>query len=113
MSKYEQIKEKIVLDIKEGRYKPNDKIPSEREYCQEFNTSRITVRKALGELTTLGVLYKMQGIGTFVKTVLIDPNEEQRKKIVFILPFYMEFFDSQLLSDIISGVGSVLKAEGF
>ncbi|WP_438347009.1 GntR family transcriptional regulator [Paenibacillus sp. FA6] len=113
MSKYEQIKAKIVLDIKQGTYKPNDKIPSESEYCRAFNTSRITVRKALDELTAIGILYKMQGIGTFVKTVPVDPVEQPRKNIVFILPFYIELFDSQLLSDIISGVESVLKAEGF
>lgn len=113
ISKYEQIKEQIVSDIKEGIYKPNDKIPSESEYCRAFNTSRITVRKALDELTALGVLYKLQGIGTFVKTVPTGPTEQSRKNIVFVLPFYMELFDSQLLSEMISGVESVLVAEGF
>ncbi|RXZ83074.1 GntR family transcriptional regulator [Paenibacillaceae bacterium] len=80
------------MDIKQGRYKPNDKIPSESEYCREFNTSRITVRKALDELTALGILYKMQGIGTFVKTVLLDTVDQPKNNIVFVFPFYMEFF---------------------
>lgn len=40
-------------------------IPSERELCERFRVSRITVRKAIEELTINGELYKLHGKGTF------------------------------------------------
>ena len=67
ISKYEIIKNKIEEKIISGVYKENDKIPSENELCQAYGSSRITVRKALDELVTKGVLYRRQGIGTFVR----------------------------------------------
>ena len=80
ISKYEVIKNKIEESIKNGVYCENDKIPSESELCQIFSSSRITVRKALDELVTMGVLYRQQGIGTFVKPKeKVDISLEARK----------------------------------
>ena len=55
ISKYELIKNRIEEKIISGVYKENDKIPSENELCQAYESSRITVRKALDELVTKGV----------------------------------------------------------
>ena len=41
-------------------------IPSEHELCVQYKVSRITVRKALADLIHEGLLYTMQGKGTFV-----------------------------------------------
>ena len=58
-SKYEVIKMNILENIEKGVYENNDKIPSENELCKLYDTSRITVRKALDELTALGILYRL------------------------------------------------------
>ncbi|HSD83210.1 MAG TPA: GntR family transcriptional regulator [Anaerolineae bacterium] len=45
---------------------PDQKIPSEHELCAQHSVSRITVRKALADLVHEGLLYSVQGKGTFV-----------------------------------------------
>lgn len=64
---YAQIRESIRNAISSGEWKPNEQIPSERELCKKFNVSRITVRQAIADAENAGLLYKIQGKGTFVQ----------------------------------------------
>jgi GntR family transcriptional regulator len=48
--------------------KPNDALPPERELAESFAVSRITIRKALSELVSEGVLDTHHGSGTFVRS---------------------------------------------
>ncbi len=57
---------KRVLREKIGELQAGDPIPSEAELCQEFEISRTTVRKALNDLSQEGLIYTVQGKGTFV-----------------------------------------------
>jgi len=50
-------------------YTPGFKLPTERELCNEYGVSRITVRHALMLLEEQGLIERMQGRGTFVKAV--------------------------------------------
>ena len=52
--------------ITAGRWKAGDKLPSEAQLCQELDTSRTSVRGAIGRLTGLGLAQSIQGKGTFV-----------------------------------------------
>lgn len=52
--------------------KPGDKIPSERELCEKFAVSRMTVRQAIGDLVAEGKLERIQGKGTFVAHEKLD-----------------------------------------
>jgi GntR family transcriptional regulator len=63
---YYQLKEKLKEKIKEGSWKENQKVPSERELMDIFKISRATARKALAELMIEGLIVRRQGIGTFV-----------------------------------------------
>lgn len=63
---YEQIKRYVVKNIAEGVWKPGGLIPSEAELVKEFGVARMTVSRALRELTTERVLTRVQGSGTFV-----------------------------------------------
>lgn len=109
ISKYEIIKNKIEDNIKNGIYKENDKIPSESELCQLYESSRITVRKALDELVTTGVLYRRQGIGTFVRPKEPIGSQVNAKKVLLVLPNYPELFSAGIVSDMISGIERVLR----
>ena len=63
--KYEQ-----VIHYIEQRYiipgKPGDKLPTERMIQQNFGVSRQTVRSALKVLIERGLIYNVQGSGTYV-----------------------------------------------
>lgn len=61
---YIQLKTKIEQKILEGVY--TGKIPSEREFIDEYYVSRSTVRQAIDALTREGTLEKKPGRGTFV-----------------------------------------------
>lgn len=63
---YQQLMEDIKCAIEEGRYQPEEKIPSEPELSELYSVSRITVRRAVDELCAQGYLVKKQGKGTFV-----------------------------------------------
>lgn len=63
---YRQLMHKLRSDIVSGVYPVNSRIPSEQELCQTYAVSRVTVRKALLELTQEGMLKRCQGKGTFV-----------------------------------------------
>lgn len=63
---YSQLKRLFTAKIKNNEWAVNVKIPTERELCNIYNVSRITVRQALDELEKEGYLYRRQGKGTFV-----------------------------------------------
>ncbi len=63
---YEQVKSAIDRRIETEEWPANFQIPSEENLADEFGTSRLTVRRALRELQTDGVLVRIQGRGTFV-----------------------------------------------
>ena len=52
--------------VEDGVYPVDSKIPNEMELCEEFQVSRPTVRKAVGELVEAGMLMKVHPKGTFV-----------------------------------------------
>ncbi|TNE33997.1 MAG: histidine utilization repressor [Alphaproteobacteria bacterium] len=63
---YSRIKREIRQKIDAGDWRAGDQIPTEHALVEEFNTSRMTVNRALRELTQEGVLARRQGSGTFV-----------------------------------------------
>ncbi|WP_133678015.1 GntR family transcriptional regulator [Paludibacterium purpuratum] len=69
---YAQIKSVLIRRIVDGEWQANQALPSEWELAAELDVSQGTVRKALGELVTQGVLYRRQGRGTFVAEVASD-----------------------------------------
>jgi len=69
---YQEIITHIENYIKNGVYPRGGAIPIEQELCDMFKCSRMTVRKALDELVTSGILYRRQGKGAFVSTIEYD-----------------------------------------
>ncbi len=63
---YQGIKDFILARIHAGEWAEGDQVPSENELAREFGVARMTVNRALRELTAEQVLTRVQGAGTFV-----------------------------------------------
>lgn len=64
--RYKQLKDYIVSNIDAGKWAADSKIASENELCRKFHVSRMTANRALRELSESGILYRVQGLGSFV-----------------------------------------------
>jgi GntR family transcriptional regulator len=67
-----QVKESILEKIEQGAYAEEKSLPSEKQLCEEFQVSVITIRKAMDELAKEGLLEKKQGKGTFLNLKKIE-----------------------------------------
>ena len=65
--KYQQVFENLSREILSGKYKPGQKFPSEAALVQQFRTSRITIGRALRDLTQRGLVERIAGSGTYVR----------------------------------------------
>lgn len=63
---YEQLKARLVADIRAGRFGPDGRIPTEQELCEEYGLSRTPVARALTELAREGIVLRQRRRGTFV-----------------------------------------------
>src|SRR4051812_33202542 len=64
-----QLRSILLKAVAEGVYKPNQRIPSERDLSEQYQASRASVREAIAELISEGVLFRSGGRGTFVSEV--------------------------------------------
>ncbi len=90
MPVYKKIIDSLNTEIAAGTYGERDKLPSESQLMSEFNTSRITVIRALKELEFTGVIYREKGRGSFVAQ-REDENIDS-KVISLIIPHKADFF---------------------
>lgn len=63
---FQQIKDYLVGEIASGRWKEGELVPSEQALVRQFGVSRMTVNRAVRELTAEQVLVRRQGSGTYV-----------------------------------------------
>lgn len=63
---YQTIKRHVATHIKSGAWQPGARIPSETEIAADLGASRMTVNRAIRELTAEGWVTRIQGVGTFV-----------------------------------------------
>ena len=63
---YQQLAERIRMDVENGVYPVNSKIPSENLLAEQYAIGRPTVRQATDLLVREGLLQRKRGSGTFV-----------------------------------------------
>ena len=81
---FQRIKNLILESIQTGVWKQGQAIPSELALAKQFGVSRMTVNRAMRELTQEHVLTRVQGSGTFVaqqkyQTTLVEINSIARE----------------------------------
>ena len=83
---YQQIYDEIKDAIEKGVYAPKERIPSELELAEQYDVSRITVRRAVEELCSDGYLVKQQGRGTFVSTSIVSSTLRRCRRLPRCVP---------------------------
>ena len=63
---YQQVKAHILEKIDSGEWPPDTKVPSENQLVKTLNVSRMTVNRAMRELSEDERLVRIQGVGTYV-----------------------------------------------
>ena len=64
---YQQVAAALRTQIKRGKLKPGDRIPSVEQICATFGVARTTARKAVAVLAAEGLVEVTTGWGTFVR----------------------------------------------
>lgn len=77
ITKHRQIIEAINAAIEKDRLKPYDRLASEKELCEQWQTSRSTVRKAMDQLADRGKIFRVPGKGSFVAFPKISHGASQ------------------------------------
>jgi GntR family transcriptional regulator len=75
---YEQIVHGIKREIAEGRLPPGAALPSFRQFAEDLLVSVITVKRAYEELEREGIIFRRQGLGTFVAEGGHDRSRETK-----------------------------------
>lgn len=72
---YLTVVKELAAEIARGAVAPGDRLPGERELCRHFAVSRVTIRRALGELRERGLIEPDGTRGWFVTSVALgEPN---------------------------------------
>ncbi len=108
---YLQLMDELIHKIDAEDFAEHEKLPSERELCEIYNLSRITVRQTLQELELEGYIYKLHGKGTFVSPKSYSQNlvklysftEEMKKQgkqpVTHVLSFEEIALDERLAAN--------------
>ena len=75
---YQQIVDRLKREVSEGRLKPGTALPSFRQLAEDLLVSVITVKRAYEELEREGIIFRRQGLGTFVADHGRDRSREAK-----------------------------------
>jgi len=73
---YQQIVDGLKRQVSEGRLPPGTALPSFRVLAEDLLVSVITVKRAYEELEREGLVYRRQGLGTFVADAAQDRSRD-------------------------------------
>jgi GntR family transcriptional regulator len=73
---YLQIVNALKREVSEGRLPGGTALPSFRGLAEDLLVSVITVKRAYEELEREGIIYRRQGLGTFVSEIAPDRSRE-------------------------------------
>ena len=73
---YQQIVDGLKRQVSEGRLPPGTALPSFRVLAEDLLVSVITVKRAYEELEREGLVYRRQGLGTFVAEAAQDRSRD-------------------------------------
>jgi DNA-binding FadR family transcriptional regulator len=60
------LKETLLANLRNGRWRPGERLPAERQMMESFNVGRSTVRRVLTQMKDMGLITQAVGSGTYV-----------------------------------------------
>ncbi|WP_030747135.1 GntR family transcriptional regulator [Streptomyces sp. NRRL F-5135] len=75
---YVQVADQLTDAIANGEYQPGDALPSEARLMERYQISRPTIRSAMAELRTRGLVEVRQGVGTLVRKITMPSLDISR-----------------------------------
>ncbi|MFB9276613.1 GntR family transcriptional regulator [Cohnella cellulosilytica] len=109
LPKYQQVKDYVLLQIKNNELGKDGRIPSESEFSKLLDVSSITVRKALNDLVNEGIIYRVRGKGSFVSNHQEPAADKAIGYVTFIISGN-ELYNSSYMQ-IIKGIQSFLSQQ--
>ncbi|OGF48953.1 MAG: hypothetical protein A2044_08280 [Candidatus Firestonebacteria bacterium GWA2_43_8] len=118
---YLQIKEKIKQDIDKDVIKDGECLPSEDELCRLYDVSKITIKRALNDLSKMNLVKRIKGKGTFVtknmNSELKTFNQNKNIGVIFFSgnSYSPDFFKTMISMDmeILHGIEEEAKKNGY
>lgn len=105
--KYSELSHRLRIDIQNGIYVSGQKLPSENELAKLTGYSRQTVRQAIGVLEKEGLVDRVRGSGTYVRSV--KPHRKPTHNIAVVTTYISEY----IFPAILQGVDQVLSQNGY
>ena len=111
---YIKLKTELLSLIRKGTYPSGSPIPSERELCLKYETSRTTVRRAINDLVDERHLIRKPGKGTFVSDET-QGGAEKTDTILFLRCMHSPSFlsDDVIYPLVLAGVEESAAKSGY
>lgn len=77
LPRYIKFAHRLQTNISQGEFLPGEKLPSQRELAKQFDTTLMTIRKALTLLEDEGLIRTEHGVGTFVVSPQLPEHDFQ------------------------------------
>jgi GntR family histidine utilization transcriptional repressor len=94
---YEKVKHFVTSEIANGQWQAGERVPSENELVRRLGVSRMTVNRALRELTQAGLLQRIAGVGTFVLPARLHRAAAPVRDIAEEIEANGDFHDSRVV----------------
>ncbi|MGB0670723.1 MAG: phosphonate metabolism transcriptional regulator PhnF [Rhodospirillales bacterium] len=95
---WKQIEDILVEEIRQGVYKPGDKLPTEHELAARFGVNRHTVRNTIASMADQQLTRVEQGRGMFVQEPVLDYPLGERTRFSQIVSGHHRLPDKTLLN---------------
>ena len=104
------IKERIKEQITSGQLKANQKLPTEDDLISQFKISRYAVRKALGQLESENLIYRIQGSGMYIQDLNKKWNYNPESKTIGLICTHIADY---IFPKLISHIDSIIAKRGY
>lgn len=85
-TKHAELAAALRNDIVSGKFKENERLPSESRLVERYGVSRPTVAQALRTLQDEGLVIRRAGSGTYVRSPSPDTNPIATRKLALLMP---------------------------